>query len=423
MSQDTQNTIHGETTRPSIRATVVAYLRSFNLFPSFPLSTDQYDIQHQLVSTRVFLLLLCLCIVVLVIFTSQESINQTITVVQPEFEHFRVLVRKYPKTLNCPCESIAIKHNTFISLYPDFHQVCSSDFVSSNWSAHINAAADNYISTDFSYTGGPLFQALATFCNAAKVNLNISLITFNSNRFISAVMLAEDLFLQRAQSAINAFQTMVVEKFIQSFNVIRETTHYNSLMSGLLTNAAVDVDSFFLAGIHFESYNGVKCDFYVTSSCLTPVNVTRQQVNGSVFNFTIPDLYIGCYLVDAMRSSSLTCLYNQSCLVHLESILHSPVPFHATALDPSLSKLPVNSTIDTLLSQAMIERWNQSVSWSNYYEQCKPESCTYSIVTKHNVWYIITTIIGLIGGLVKILRLLIPRAVQFIGRKSNRLKQ
>ena len=401
--------------RPSRRTFVIEHLRSFNLFSSYPSSTNDYDIQNELLSTRVFLLLLILCIAVLGIYTSQENITETITVNEPNFNRFRALIQAYPNTLKCPCENIAITQNTFISLHPDFHHLCTSDFVSRNWSAHITATADAYVSKDFSYVGGPFFQALAAFCDLAKAHLNNALLTFNSTRFISTTALAENSFMQRVQLVTDAFETNTIGTFIQPFNVIRETTYSNSLMSGLFTNANVTVHPvFLLAGIYFESYNKGACHCYLTPTCIEPL--TRQVKNSSTI-FTIPGLYIGCYLVEAMRSSSLECFYNQSCLNQVESFLSSPTPFNATVLDASLSNFTVNSTIDTLLSQAMIERWNQDVSWSNYYERCKPATCTYSFATKYNFWYIVTTIIGLIGGLIKVMRIAIPRAIKFIRRR------
>jgi len=349
---------------------------------------------------------------VLAIYISQEDVTETNTITKPNFDEFHKHIQRYPDTLNCPCENIAIMQSTFISLYPDFHQVCSSDFVSSEWFMHINAAANLHISKDFSYTGGPLFQSLATFCNLAKASLTNSLLSFNSTRFISATVLPEDLFVQRVQSAIDALKKTAIGAFILSFNMIRETTHSNSLMSGLLTNARISVNSIFLLGkIYFESYNNGTCNCFSTPSCLSPL--TRQEANGSKL-YTIPGLYIGCYLVEAMRNSSLECFYNQSCLDEVELNLRSPMSFSATVLDPSLSKFPMNSTVDTLLSEAMVERWNQNVSWSNYYKQCKPTTCTYSLITKHSIWYIIITIIGLIGGIVTVLRLAVPEVIKFI---------
>ncbi|CAF2573792.1 unnamed protein product [Rotaria sp. Silwood2] len=297
------------------------------------------------------------------------------------------------------------------------HQVCSSDFVSTKWLAHIYAAADLYISNDFSYTGGPLFQALATFCSLAKKNLNDTLAIFNTTRFISSTMLAEDLFVQRTQSIIDAFKRTTIKSFIQPFNVVRDITHSNYLMSGLLTNTLIFVNDFLMAIIGIKYYNNESCNCFLTSTCLAPL--TRRSMNGSRI-FTIPGLYIGCYLVEAMRSSSLECFYNQTCLEQVEFMLESPLSFNATVLDPSRSQFHINSSIDALLSNAMIERWYQNVSWSNYYKQCNPNVCTFTFTNKYNILYIITTLIGLVGGLFQVLKLIVPHAVRFIRHRIFR---
>ena len=415
MFQESRSVANAEMVSQSRTAFVIQYLRSFNLFSSYPPSINDYDIQNELLATRMFLLLLTLCIIILGTYASQESITQTITVIKPNFDRFRALIQIYPKTLNCPCESIAIMQNTFISLSPDFHQVCTSDFVSRKWFAHITAAADLYASKDFSYVGGPFFQALGAFCDLAKDGLNNALLTFNSTRFISTTALAEDLFMRRVQSVIDTFQMNTIGTFIQPFDMIHETTYTNSLMSGFLTNANVTVHPIFLlAGIAFVYYNNYTCNCFLTPSCIEPLTIQETK---SGMLFTIPGLYIGCYLVKAISSSSLECFYNQSCLEQVGSFLRSPTPFNATILNSSLSKFAVDSTIDTLLSQAMIERWNQNMSWLNYYEKCKPGTCTYSFATKYNIWYIITTIIGLIGGFIKVMRVVIPPVIKFIRRR------
>ena len=62
----------------------------------------------------------------------------------------------------------------------------------------------------------------------------------------------------------------------------------------------------------------------------------------------------------------------------------------------------------------MIEYWQKNVSHVQYYQQCQVSSCTYLITSRFNLIYIITTLVAFIGGLAKVLRIIIPRAVKFI---------
>ncbi|CAF1255155.1 unnamed protein product, partial [Adineta steineri] len=49
-----------------------------------------------------------------------------------------------------------------------------------------------------------------------------------------------------------------------------------------------------------------------------------------------------------------------------------------------------------------------------YYNECQPSKCSYSYETKNSAIYIITTVIGLVGGLITVLKLIVPRAVRLI---------
>ena len=51
-----------------------------------------------------------------------------------QYQNIQQLYMQYPVTLKCPCTRIAIKYNEFISqIEPQYHQICSSAFVSSKW--------------------------------------------------------------------------------------------------------------------------------------------------------------------------------------------------------------------------------------------------------------------------------------------------
>jgi hypothetical protein len=91
-----------------------------------------------------------------------------------------------------------------------------------------------------------------------------------------------------------------------------------------------------------------------------------------------------------------------------------------TALDSLLpSKYFKNSTIEELLDQLMIEKWDLSQMYDSYYNACQPKQCFYTIETRNGAIYIITTLFGITGGLVSVLRLVIPRLVKLIRKKKE----
>jgi hypothetical protein len=67
----------------------------------------------------------------------------------------------------------------------------------------------------------------------------------------------------------------------------------------------------------------------------------------------------------------------------------------------------------------MIEKWNEQISFSSYYQQCNPVSCVYTYNKQGDLAYVLTTTIALIGGLTTILKIIVPSIVAFIRRKKR----
>jgi hypothetical protein len=144
---------------------------------------------------------------------------------------------------------------------------------------------------------------------------------------------------------------------------------------------------------------------------------------GTRILFAIPGLYVGCYLVEAMRQSNLQCLYNQACLDQLTSYLNSSTHFNATALDGTIpSRFNTSTSVSEILATLMVDSWINNISYSSYYTQCKPSQCTYSIVGRNSFIYILTTLIGLFGGLYKALKITVPFAVKIIRNRRRKIQ-
>jgi hypothetical protein len=61
----------------------------------------------------------------------------------------------------------------------------------------------------------------------------------------------------------------------------------------------------------------------------------------------------------------------------------------------------------------MLTERKPSSDFSGYYTTCSPKKCTYQITRKMDYLYVVTTVAGIFGGLVLILRLLVPISVKF----------
>lgn len=141
-------------------------------------------------------------------------------------------------------------------------------------------------------------------------------------------------------------------------------------------------------------------------------------------SYVIPGAITGCSTVGSLLLSSLECFYSDSnCSLILMNYIkqtyfwyvEDPVWFD---IEPftynSISKhfLP-NTSIGSIMKGMMIERWNPSVSYEQFYESCAPSYCTYTeIEYSKAVFEVIITLISIIGGLTISLRLITPYLVK-----------
>ena len=108
------------------------FIITLNLFKD-PEKESAHDLRNQRISTRLFIVLMIITLSVLVLYTSLTIITQTVTIKQPTVNVYTELQTKYSQTLICPCTQISIDYEQFISFDPTFHQICSSDFITTKW--------------------------------------------------------------------------------------------------------------------------------------------------------------------------------------------------------------------------------------------------------------------------------------------------
>ncbi|CAF0854600.1 unnamed protein product [Adineta steineri] len=391
-----------------------SYFLTLNLFPSVPASTDEHQLKNQKISTRLYVLLLILSITILLLYTSLADITKTINVPAPALTKYEQLYSKYSQTLTCPCQHISINYEKFLSIEYTFHQVCTSFFITEEWISYLmmsNEATSAYI--NFQWTASNAFQALRGFCELVESTINNSLIQFNSSQYITASVGSSELFKSQAQSFIDQFISSTINTFVLSLNTIRNSTHGDSLVSGLWTNYVITLGtSVSNEAIVFTVPAGYsKCGCAQSSTCIAQSSILSSQTN--MGTFYVPGFYTGCYVIEALLQSTLQCFYDQACINELILYLSSVSPINATALNSSLStQYSEDSTIENLLNSLMIEEWNPTKIYDRYYDECQPIECTYSIKTRNSVIYIITTIFGIIGGLITVLRCVVPQMVK-----------
>ncbi|CAF4845175.1 unnamed protein product [Rotaria sp. Silwood1] len=135
----------------------------------------------------------------------------------------------------------------------------------------------------------------------------------------------------------------------------------------------------------------------------------------------IPGLFTGCLTDEGIRHSSLICLFNQTCVDLMSYWLNAS---NVLALDANiLNHFTPHSTIDEMVNEVFVDLWNYSASYHDFYQQCRPDRCSYKLSEHNSVWLIVTAVFSLIGGLMKILQIAIPHVLRIIFSLYSRFER
>ena len=93
---------------------------------------------------------------------------------------------------------------------------------------------------------------------------------------------------------------------------------------------------------------------------------------------------------------------------------------NASPLDSLMaSRFLPNTTLYDIVSQLFIENWTSSTDFISYYNRCAPDECTYTFEERFNIVYIISTTLGIVGGLSVALQILTPLIAKLLRRMFN----
>lgn len=175
------------------------------------------NINEGIYATRLHLSLLATSIVCLMIFGLNQH-TYTITVANPTLSQFEDIYRKYAATLACPCEIPSTKYSTFMTVYPRYHQICSSVFINDDiWLRYwpIIAINDTVVDQlgisrfDFRQNGNSMFKFLQLSCNSIIDLITEQLLLFNETLLVTSQALARDEFIKVTDGILKQFDIKV----------------------------------------------------------------------------------------------------------------------------------------------------------------------------------------------------------------------
>ena len=398
-------------------------VQNFNLFPSIPPTTDIYELRTQIISTRSFIVMLIMSLYILLIYMLAFRITAIAIEPTPTLDRYEFLYARYSETLTCPCKKTSIDYEQMLHIQYELHQVCSSDLVSERWLQFLLGVRALYgygytVSfltrrLDFRVSAPLIFQGLSYLCRMADEAINYSIQQTYITQYTSLALLSPVELQIQVQIVLGNLKSSTTSKLLLSIQTIREVIQVNSIATSVESNAFYQTD-WFRRSFEFLSYEDC--------SCIRSAQCSRRATiyNSSELVYTAPDLFVGCFVLEALLKSSLACFYNQTCVDETMNYIRFNDTFDMLAMNSSnTSQFSTDITVQELFSELMVEKWSWKPLFRDYFDACQPVECKYTYRSKSSIVYIITTLFGVIGGLSTILQIIVPRLVGLIRRRKQ----
>ena len=224
----------------AIRSYLLDSFNRLNLFSDHPYWSLNLTSSEQILSTRLFLILISICLLILSIYSSLILVTNQITLDKFSLDDFERLEKLYPQTINVPCTELSIMNQKFLNLSPIFHEVCSSPFVKTRWISSLflpNATSHNIL--DFRTYGFAHYRSLKLFCRIARQTVHDNQRRFSSNYLTNRYVFSRNRFNEISSVLFNNFQRNLLTNEKQTVRLISMMTARNRLISALRTNSYI----------------------------------------------------------------------------------------------------------------------------------------------------------------------------------------
>ncbi|UJR12454.1 hypothetical protein I4U23_016630 [Adineta vaga] len=401
-------------------------IREFNLFDNTIIRQDPFKLRTTIISTRIYFILLTLFVTILVIFTATRTHLQTFNVYYPTYITFENLYEKYSSTLRCPCNQITIPYGSFVSISPQYHPVCSSFFIGKTWitfllDAQYSSGASYY--QDFRIAAIISFNILSTFCSLIQTTVADAWFSFNQSTLITLETLSRSELLARTWIILKTFQSNTVANFkrLVTLNELHTRTMFPSLEITTVMSTPDRLNSSTRMKFYPVTATWEGCSCALTEYCLYKIYLYEYGVSEQPV-FTVPDFWLGCTATQGILGSSLECFFNQTCTDRILSEISPNNSIIIRALSMNDTKFPPNTSVSTFINE-LVEEWIENINYTDYYTQCSPNICSYTLLIRNNVLYILTTIVALLGGISVVLKFIVPIFIDWLRNRIHGINQ
>ncbi|CAF1350011.1 unnamed protein product, partial [Adineta ricciae] len=402
-----------------IRTTLV----EMNIFTSRDLGSDVDRItakRYGQWATRLYFILFLSGLTILIFYTIIQPHTLTKNFNKPSFIYYNHLRKIYADELRCTCSKIASTYNQFAQIEPLFHPICKSEFVVKERQLDlVNGLNPNltiYEQSDYRRFLSPHLQYLQGLCQLSQQAVNNSINEFLTSLLVTVDLLSNTNFENRLKILVEQSKSSAPILFTRLLLFTQSIFHGNAIIStygtnykySALSNSPREVFAYTEPIIYDDN-----CSCGLSPNCTTQANILETKST----KMLIKGMKMGCTPSQSFLRSTLECFYDQSCLDLLQQ--YTNYSYSLTALSSkttSASRFSQNTTIEELVQDLFVEQWSTQINYSLYYQQCLPSVCSYTTIGRFDIFYTISIILGIQGGLTIVLKWICPKLVR-IGSK------
>jgi len=150
---------------------------------------------------------------------------------------FSKLYSQYGDSLSCPCSTISISYETFVSNTITFHPVCSSFFVNQQWiDALYIPSRSKFGVGDFRTTAVSQFQLLSSLCSIAQDIIFRTEIDLNNKELSTTHLLHKSKIRLEIDAITQSFKSDLSTQIMSLIDYIQLITETNNFVTSLNTN-------------------------------------------------------------------------------------------------------------------------------------------------------------------------------------------
>ena len=406
---------------------IINWFKQLNTFDN-PKKTTGNDIQKQRRATYIYLLLLCAALAILLMYNSLAFFTNRFIVPTPSLGQYEQLQQQYgADAVDCPCSQASITYASFIDFDCRFHPVCTSDFVSN---VYLQQLFRVYSGLDVTYaplnaftlagTAFAHFQALRILCDLAIDTFKDARRQHLTSSVFSASMIGSSRFEQQINTSLNRFNATLPDEFLSSLQLIRGMVQSNAFVSlystswyPVLKNWFIYPDVYILNSWFIYANIYMQPQYYGNCSCLTSAFCTEPA------HPFVPGYLVGCTPFEALLQSSIECLYDSICIdnfrTHLGLSEHSP-----ESIKINETHFAQRATVEIMVRDMLIETCSSNISYRQFFEQCRPLSCSITVIERNSLITVIAILFGLYGGLRLTLKIIVLILISFIYKVIRR---